>query len=258
MNFEKVNWGPAQLPHFVLICGCILGIIGPFEQSYRFDLFERIGLWITYFTLSAPLLWGACSAIYERIWPLTPLGRVGVCALISLVSSPPILAIVEILGYTQGRPFPSDLVAAFFAACEVFIVTFPVCLFFVFLKYQALAKDAPMNTVCKSVSPLNDAFRLFGEDVFTSLYALRAEGHYTRAYGAWGEKLIDKTFSDMLEIVAPLSGAQVHRSWWVAKDQVERICGKGSAFQLVLQTGMHVPLARRRRRDLRWLNGHYR
>lgn len=76
------------------------------------------------------------------------------------------------------------------------------------------------------------------------LLALEAEDHYLRVRTAAGSTLILLRRSDAVAELGPGAGAQVHRSFWVARGavvQVERDNGRPS---LVLKGGLKVPVSR--------------
>ena len=47
-----------------------------------------------------------------------------------------------------------------------------------------------------------------------------------------------------------IDGAQVHRSWWVARDAVEGVEREGRSVRLVLPRGIAAPVARSRMAEL--------
>jgi hypothetical protein len=53
------------------------------------------------------------------------------------------------------------------------------------------------------------------------LYAVEAEDHYLRLHTSRGSALIAMRLGDALRELEGVEGAQVHRSWWVARDAVE-------------------------------------
>lgn len=73
--------------------------------------------------------------------------------------------------------------------------------------------------------------------------ALAAEDHYLRVYTDAGERLIHHRFAQAVAALGA-AGVQVHRSWWVAKDAVERAERTGDRYVLVLRTGLRVPVSR--------------
>ncbi|MEO1014765.1 MAG: LytTR family DNA-binding domain-containing protein [Pseudomonadota bacterium] len=81
-------------------------------------------------------------------------------------------------------------------------------------------------------------------------YALAAEGHYVRVHTPIGDELITMRFEDALAAVVGIEGVQTHRSWWVATDAVDEVRRTGSAYEAVLDSGLTVPVGRRRKADV--------
>ena len=76
------------------------------------------------------------------------------------------------------------------------------------------------------------------------LYAVQAEDHYLRFHTSRGSALILMTLTNALDELAAFSGAQTHRSWWVARDAVENSArGRGRAV-LTLKGGLEAPVSR--------------
>ena len=88
------------------------------------------------------------------------------------------------------------------------------------------------------------------------LWAVEAEDHYLRLHTSKGQDLVLMRLSDALAELAGIEGAQTHRSWWVARDAIERIeRGDGRAV-LTLKNGAKAPVSRTHARALRargWL-----
>ncbi|HEY3948633.1 LytTR family DNA-binding domain-containing protein [Phenylobacterium sp.] len=88
------------------------------------------------------------------------------------------------------------------------------------------------------------------------LWAVEAEDHYLRLHTAAGQDLILMRLSDAIAELQGIEGAQVHRSWWVARAAIaEAVRGDGRAT-LTLQDGAEVPVSRthaRRLRELGWI-----
>jgi hypothetical protein len=129
------------------------------------------------------------------------------------------------------------------ALAEVFIISFPITLILDLFIFGKFPKDRAIEGWSSAVIP--------GLDIFSQIHAVKAEGHYVRVYGPEGERLLDQSFNEMLELMGSEEGAQVHRSWWVAKACVHEVRRKGSAMEFVLAAGTRVPVARRRLAELR-------
>jgi DNA-binding LytR/AlgR family response regulator len=79
---------------------------------------------------------------------------------------------------------------------------------------------------------------------------MKAEGNYVDVYGADDHRLVNYVFSRAAEELRPL-GIQVHRSYWVARDNLIRVeSGKGRIYA-VLKGGHRVPVSRSFVREVR-------
>lgn len=79
---------------------------------------------------------------------------------------------------------------------------------------------------------------------------MKAEGNYVDVYGANDHRLVNYVFSRATEELRPL-GIQVHRSYWVARDNLIRVeSGKGRIYA-VLKGGHRVPVSRSFAREVR-------
>jgi hypothetical protein len=82
--------------------------------------------------------------------------------------------------------------------------------------------------------------RLRGAEV----WAVEAEDHYLRLHTSKGQDLILLRLADAVAELEGVEGAQVHRSWWVARDAiVDARRGDGRAV-LTLKDGAQVPVSR--------------
>jgi hypothetical protein len=83
------------------------------------------------------------------------------------------------------------------------------------------------------------------------VWAVESEDHYLRLHTSKGQDLILMRLSDALDELEGIEGAQVHRSWWVARDAItEAVRGDGRAT-LTLKDGAEVPVSRTYARLLR-------
>jgi len=89
--------------------------------------------------------------------------------------------------------------------------------------------------------------RLRGAD----LHAIEAEDHYLRLHTSKGQDLILMRLGDAVEELQGLEGAQVHRSWWVARAAVEDVRRGDGRAVLTLKGGVEAPVSRTYSRLLR-------
>lgn len=89
------------------------------------------------------------------------------------------------------------------------------------------------------------------------LVPLQMEDHYVRAHAADASALILLRMGDAVSELAAVDGMRVHRSWWVARNAVERVTPDGRSVRLTLRGGIEAPVARSRLPALRaagWLD----
>lgn len=76
------------------------------------------------------------------------------------------------------------------------------------------------------------------------VWAVEAEDHYLRLHTSKGQDLILMRLVDAVTELEGIEGAQVHRSWWVARDAItDARRGDGRAV-LTLKDGAEVPVSR--------------
>lgn len=76
------------------------------------------------------------------------------------------------------------------------------------------------------------------------IFALSSEDHYLRVHTTLGAPMILMRLSDAINDMARVEGAQVHRSWWVARKAVSKISRDGRQMSLELVNGQTVPVSR--------------
>ena len=90
----------------------------------------------------------------------------------------------------------------------------------------------------------------------TRICWVNAQEHYLRIQTQDQEHFIRGRMRDAVLRLADADGLQVHRSWWVAGDEIEHVKKTGRDYQLTLRSGRIVPVARSRVSNLRakgWL-----
>lgn len=75
------------------------------------------------------------------------------------------------------------------------------------------------------------------------LVCIRMEDHYLRVTTRDGEALILMRLRDALQELEDYPGLQVHRSWWVATDQIERLSRDRRRLEVMLSNGARVPVS---------------
>lgn len=213
--------------------GCVLGLAGPFGTDTLLPFVPRLVYWIglSALTYSIGMLTGAV------LWPrLSRLPRAGAVALVGLATGQGIsLAVLAVnLAVFSYLPDWSELPAFVGTVTAVaLIVTVLLQLLDGHLAQAAPVPEAP--------PPLLDRLPL---DKRGPLVALSVEDHYVRVRTTRGEEMLLMRLSDAIRETAPLPGAQVHRSHWVAFGQVTAARRDGDRGILTMAIGPEIPVSR--------------
>lgn len=77
-----------------------------------------------------------------------------------------------------------------------------------------------------------------------AIHAVEAEDHYLRVHTSKGADLILCRLADAIAELEGIEGAQVHRSWWVARAAVSAVKRDGARVTLALPGGVEAPVSR--------------
>jgi DNA-binding LytR/AlgR family response regulator len=73
--------------------------------------------------------------------------------------------------------------------------------------------------------------------------AIKAEQHYIRVFAGDKSYMTLYRFSDALAEMADMPGLQVHRSYWVRPEFIEKIRRGSGKMTVHLRSGMEVPVS---------------
>jgi DNA-binding LytR/AlgR family response regulator len=73
---------------------------------------------------------------------------------------------------------------------------------------------------------------------------VEAEDHYLRLHTSKGQDLILMRLADAVAELDGIEGAQVHRSWWVAREAITDAKRGDGRATLTLRDGAEVPVSR--------------
>lgn len=76
------------------------------------------------------------------------------------------------------------------------------------------------------------------------VWAVEAEDHYLRLHTSKGQDLILMRLADAVSELEGIEGAQVHRSWWVARDAIAGARRGDGRATLTLKDGSEAPVSR--------------
>jgi uncharacterized protein YneF (UPF0154 family) len=127
---------------------------------------------------------------------------------------------------------------------DVVIVTGAAAALMMLINRPGPATRAAAPTPSGTPAPIRFLDRLPAKLKGAALYAVEAEDHYLRLRTSKGSDLILMRMADALAELDGIEGAQVHRSWWVAKDAIAQVKRADRRVTLVLKDGAEAPVSR--------------
>lgn len=154
-----------------------------------------------------------------------------------LVALPVTVAVWLVTSLVLSQPLALARIGGYYVPVLV-ITAAMVCVNLLAQRQPVETRAEPQNGAASILSRLPP--RLRG----AALNAVQAEDHYIRFYTAAGSDLILLRFADALSELHGMEGAQVHRSWWVARNAVEASRMENGKRFLILRDGTKVPVSR--------------
>lgn len=227
------------------VIGILLALLGPFgsfELPFAYRLIYWLGLAWAGYACYRPI-----GALINRLGPVLDLPDWSLWLIGCLVATVPMTVVVWLV---SALPPPLEM-----PSLEAWLVTYGYVLaigsvvtmvFYLVQSKPAAAPVAPPEQAAPPPPPA-PAMRLFArlpERLGTDLIALEMEDHYLRVHTRLGSDLILLRMRDAVSELDGLDGAQVHRSWWVARAALEEVLREERAVRLRLSGGLEVPVAR--------------
>ena len=229
--------------------GLLLALLGPFGSfaaPFAIRLLYWLSLSLSGYALYMPVIRGADGLAGRLALPSAALWVVG-----WLLASAPMTAVVWYANALWSHVAPPTMEEAATLYGDVLVVAGIACLLLWFLTAhrrrveQAVAIAPP---VAAEPSPVAAAgARLLDRlppHLGRELLALEMEDHYVRAHTVVGSTLLLLRMRDAVAELDGTAGAQVHRSWWIARDAVTGVARDGRNVRLKLANGIEAPVAR--------------
>lgn len=213
-----------------LAFGLFLAISGAFGSG-DLPFPRRLAYWLSLMALGT--LWGS---IVARFFLRRGGGRRWLNALAAAVvmSAPFSLVVWAASNVIVGAGMPLGAVPFLFM--PVFVVSLAMVVINVLIEGRPAGPE--QNRPPKFLERLPLKLRS------AEVWAVEAEDHYLRLHTSMGQDLILLRLADAVAELEGVEGAQVHRSWWVARDAiVDARRGDGRAI-LTLKDGAEVPVSR--------------
>lgn len=239
----------------MIAIGVALALLGPFG-SFAAPFAVRLLYWLALslggYALYMPVIRGA-DALAARIGLPSAAMWVAGC----VAASVPMSAVVWFANalWADRAPPTLDQAAALYG--DVLVVAGIACLILWFVTAHRrraaaappVALPSPTSVIIPAVetAPVPAVPRLLDRlppHLGRDLVALEMEDHYARAHTVLGSTLLLMRMRDAVAELDGIDGAQVHRSWWVARAAVTGVVRDGRNVRLTLANGSAAPVAR--------------
>jgi hypothetical protein len=216
-----------------LACGVLLALLGPFG-SFAAPLPRRLLFWV------ALLLAGAvCEVLLRRALSRRPsLGSNPVVrwAFLTVAIGAPMALLSWGLGRTLfGAGAPAGFLFFLWASL---LITGAVTALMSVLNTPGPATEGAAGKAIRLRERLPPQLRS------AEIFAASSEDHYLRVHTSAGSSLILLRLSDAITELDGIEGAQVHRSWWVARTAITGARRDGRNLVLLLKGGIEAPVSR--------------
>ena len=229
--------------------GVALALLGPFG-SFAAPFAVRLLYWLMLslggYCLYMPVVRGADALAGRLALPSAALWAAG-----WLVASVPMVAVVWYANGLWSRSGPPTIDAAAALYGDVLVVAGIACLILWFMSAHRRREEAavaiPATIATPPAPPPVAEPRLLDRlppHLGRELLALEMEDHYARAHTRLGSALLLMRMRDAVAELDGIAGAQVHRSWWVARAAVVGVARDGRNVRLRLVNGVEAPVAR--------------
>jgi hypothetical protein len=247
-----------------LCAGLLLAAVGPFGTFSQAPLSERLVYWIGVILVAFIVYRPACS-VGERLTARLQLSPAFGWSAAVVIATFPVTLLVWLASYRHTPSlWPSLTEYVQFYASVILIGAGLMVV--IWLVGRGSTKSAfPLVALAPPVaSAASPPFRPRLLDrlpprLGAELVALEMEDHYVRVHTGRGNHLILMRLRDAVAELDGVEGAQVHRSWWVARSAVMRVKRQGRRTVIELTNGLQVPVPRERNASLPpWLKAGHR
>ena len=223
----------------ILSIGIVLGYIGPFG-SYDVPIFSRLIFWVLAIAIG--------QLVYSAVFRF--------CYISADKSEAPFL-LKFFVGAVLSATFLTFILAAvtgYFlnfqhAYWEGYIILFPQVLLlgfviggFIIITNKNLYDKIPHKSA-NVITAGHHFLNRLPVEIGKELICFVMEDHYLRIYTAAGEHLLLHRMKDALLELDNYDGIQVHRSWWIALGQVEKVKKENRKAIITMKNGIEVPVS---------------
>lgn len=235
------------------VIGVVLAFIGPFGSADQ-PLGYRLPIWIGFAWLGYAI-YNPMGYVVDRLHSALHLPVYGLWAAMTLLATIPMTIAVWCIGFLPNVPRMPDPSEALSAYLNVLVIGASITVVFILIERgKAKPKTEPPGVepvldekpdrVLENIPKGPQFLDRLPPELGSELIALEMEDHYVRAHTALGSDLVLLRMRDAVAELNGLDGAQIHRSWWVARGAVTDVKREGRNVRLVLEGGLEAPVSR--------------
>jgi hypothetical protein len=244
----------------LIVIGIAMALIGPFG-SYRASFAWRLVYWCGVI-VAGYMFYRPAGSIAAWLSPRLQVPEWTLWIAACVVGTVPMSAVVWLIGWHGGPLRLPTLEQGVAHYGQVLVIGTIVTMIFFLIAQQQRARQgaavrAPIAVPAAAPSPASPPpepsapfFDRLPPRIGRDLIALEMEDHYVRAHTASGSDLILMRMRDAVAELDGVNGAQVHRSWWVARAAVTGFRREGRNVRLTLTGGLEAPVARGKAAEL--------
>ena len=231
-----------------ILIGVFLGAIGPFGSFLNGGVGVRLAYWVVVSLLALAvcglgLRWALREGDRHKLpdWVVLTASVAILCVPFSVMVS---IVAVAVWPGVQNYVQPFDWY------WQSLVISLPISLAWQKWERRQSGPAAASSTTDDSAAA---PVRLDSVPLGAGVICLQMEDHYVRIHTGGGSKLVLSPLSAAIRGMDKIEGAQIHRSWWVARGHVVRPVWVGRSLQLELANGVRAPVSRNRVATLRAL-----
>lgn len=259
LSSKEPGFGARHKRGFVIaaIVGLLLTFVGALETG-ELPFLNRLAYWET-LMLSGAMIGLGVSESVEKWGRLRSKPALEMPVIAVLIALPLTFMVVGTSNIFFGTQPPSLQALGIMFGITFFISLVMTALnYFIHWPGKVIAETpqvAPIPQAEPTTTRFNDRLPLPLRS--SKIIALEAEDHYLRVHLEGGQStLILMRLSDAIAELPKDTGAQTHRSWWVAKDAVRGVTKADGRATLTLNAPLEAPVSRsfyRALNDAGWL-----
>lgn len=250
-----------------LIIGSILGVIAPYNTSEAVTIAWRFLYWISV-VLFAIAVSGVIARKLFPVFLARKMEALPAISIFSVVLALPITAAVLILdifvtglttnpdgltlqyAYTVLTEMEDGALGYLLLYVQVWVLTILI------VGITALIEDKLLagKTGATPAKPGHKFLKRLPAEIGNELVCLSMEDHYIRVSTRKGDTLILMRMADALSELEDYPGHQIHRSWWVATDAIEKVAKDGRKYIVHLTGGLTAPVSQTHQNKLKDLD----